>query len=78
MPRRSPRFGDVWTIKGEVMGPELWLIVSNDLYLELSEDTMLAVPIRDTSRPEPGSSVKTRSPNFTPTATVRSADGSAT
>jgi hypothetical protein len=33
------------------MGPEPWLIVSNDLYLELNEDNMLAVPIRDTSRP---------------------------
>ncbi len=33
------------------MGPEPWLIVSSDLYLELSEDNMLAVPIRDTSRP---------------------------
>ena len=51
MPPRAPRFGDVWTIKGGVMGPEPWLIVSNDLYLELNEDNMLAVPIRDTSRP---------------------------
>ncbi len=25
------------------MGPEPWLIVSSDLYLELSEDNMLAV-----------------------------------
>ncbi|MGH3766482.1 MAG: hypothetical protein ACRDTX_15260 [Pseudonocardiaceae bacterium] len=32
------------------MGPEPWLIVSNDLYLELNEDNMLAVPIRDTNR----------------------------
>ncbi len=39
------------------MGPERWLIVSNDLYLELSEDNMLAVPIRDTS--SPGSRVVT-------------------
>lgn len=30
------------------MGSEPWLIVSNGLYLELSEDNMLAVPIRDT------------------------------
>jgi mRNA-degrading endonuclease toxin of MazEF toxin-antitoxin module len=51
MPRRPPQFGDVWNIKGGVPGPEPWLIVSNDLYLELSEDNMLAVPIRDTSRP---------------------------
>jgi mRNA-degrading endonuclease toxin of MazEF toxin-antitoxin module len=51
MPRRPLRFGDVWTIKGGVMGSELWLIVSNDLYLELNEDNMLAVPIRDTNRP---------------------------
>jgi len=34
-------------------GPEPWLIVSNDLYLELERDNMLAVPIRDTSRPVP-------------------------
>ncbi|MGH3589772.1 MAG: hypothetical protein ACRDRF_01885, partial [Pseudonocardiaceae bacterium] len=33
MPPRAPRFGDVWSIKGGVMGPEPWLIVSNDLYL---------------------------------------------
>jgi hypothetical protein len=39
------------------MGPEPWLIVSNDLYLELSEDNMLAVPIRLTS--SPGSRVVT-------------------
>ncbi|MGH3923735.1 MAG: hypothetical protein ACRDTT_12855 [Pseudonocardiaceae bacterium] len=51
MPRRPPRFGDVWNIKGGVLGPEPWLIVSNDLYLELNEDNMLAVPIRDTNRP---------------------------
>lgn len=51
MPPRPPRLGDVWTIKGGVMGPEPWLIVSSDLYLELSEDNMLAVPIRDTTRP---------------------------
>jgi hypothetical protein len=51
MPRRPPRFGDVWAIKGGVLGPEPWLIVSNDLYLELNEDNMLAVPIRDTNRP---------------------------
>ncbi len=44
MPRRPPRFGDVWAIKGGVLGPEPWLIVSNDLYLELNEDNMLAVP----------------------------------
>jgi mRNA-degrading endonuclease toxin of MazEF toxin-antitoxin module len=37
--------------------PEPWLIVSNDLYLELSEDNMLAVPIRDIS--SPGSRVVT-------------------
>jgi hypothetical protein len=84
------------------MGPEPWLIVSNDLYLELSEDNMLAVPIRDTTRPGsrvvtepipdvgqavldritalpgPGSSVTHRSPNYTPTATPRSAAASAT
>jgi mRNA-degrading endonuclease toxin of MazEF toxin-antitoxin module len=51
MPRRPPRFGDVWNIKGGVMGPEPWLIVSSDLYLELGEDNMLAVPIREMSRP---------------------------
>jgi hypothetical protein len=50
MPPRPPRFGDVWSITGGVMGPEPWLIVSNDLYLELSETNMLAGPIRDTSR----------------------------
>ena len=33
------------------MGPEPWPIVSTDLYLELDEDNMLAVPIRDTRRP---------------------------
>lgn len=33
------------------MGPELYLIVSSDLYLDLSEDNMLAVPVRVTGRP---------------------------
>lgn len=33
------------------MGPEPEPVVSNDLYLELSEDNLLAVPIRDTTRP---------------------------
>jgi hypothetical protein len=51
MSRKPPQFGDVWIIKGGVMGSEPWLIVSNDLYLELSEDNRRAVLIRDTSRP---------------------------
>lgn len=51
MPRRPPRFGEVWDVKGGVMGPEPWLIVSSDLYLELGEDNMLAVPVRITDRP---------------------------
>ncbi|HYZ54631.1 MAG TPA: hypothetical protein VE733_14175 [Streptosporangiaceae bacterium] len=50
-PSRPPRFGEVWQIKGGVMGPEPYLIVSSDLYLELSEDNMLAVPVRVTGRP---------------------------
>lgn len=57
MPHRTPRFGDVWNIKGGVLGPEPWLIISSDLYLELGEDNMLAVPIRDIS--QPGSRVVT-------------------
>jgi mRNA-degrading endonuclease toxin of MazEF toxin-antitoxin module len=57
MPRRAPRFGDVWNIKGGVMGPEPWLVISSDLYLELGEDNMLAVPVRDIR--QPGSRVVT-------------------
>jgi hypothetical protein len=41
MPRRPPRFGDVWNIRGGVLGPEPWLIVSSHLYLELGEDRIL-------------------------------------
>ncbi|MDQ5855920.1 MAG: hypothetical protein M3302_06360 [Actinomycetota bacterium] len=33
MSRKPPPFGNVWIIKGGVMGSEPWLIVSNDLYL---------------------------------------------
>jgi mRNA-degrading endonuclease toxin of MazEF toxin-antitoxin module len=57
MPRKPPRFGDVWNIRGGVLGPEPWLIVSSDLYLELGADNMLAVPIRNIG--QPGSRVVT-------------------
>ncbi len=57
MPRRPLRYGEVWEVKGGVMGPEPWLVVSSDLYLELSEDNVLAVPVRVTG--QPGSRVVT-------------------
>jgi hypothetical protein len=57
MPRRPPRFSEVWDIRGGVLGPEPWLVVSSDLYLELGEDNMLAVPIRNIG--QPGSRVVT-------------------
>jgi hypothetical protein len=53
MPPRPPRFGDVWQVKGGVMGPEPYLIVSSDIYLDLTEDNTLAVPVRVTGRPGP-------------------------
>jgi hypothetical protein len=28
----------VWNIRGGVMGPEPWLVISSDLYLELGRD----------------------------------------
>jgi hypothetical protein len=42
---RSLRFGQVWPVKGGVMGPEQWMLVSSDLYLELDVDNMHAVPV---------------------------------
>lgn len=49
----DPKFGDVWMFKGGVMGPEPWLVVSNDMYLELFEGHLLAVPVRTNQQPGP-------------------------
>lgn len=47
----SVRFGDVWMVKGGVMGPEPVLVVSSDLYHELSEDNVIIAPIRTSKSP---------------------------